>query len=181
MAGSAASQPWRGASATLFELPNFQGRAITITQSTPDLGDWRFNDRAQSARFEGRWRICEHDDFRGRCQEVTGAVPDLTTYGLMAQVSSLEPAFRPPVVGPNFPERGPRGIDGARTVFFPRPTVSGMDVAAGDRGADVFCRRQGLGAAVWFDSSERSGQAVGPEGQVVGRTSVLRDLLCRKY
>ena len=74
-----------------------------------------------------------------------------------------------------------RGIEGARTVFFPRPTVDGVDVAAGDRGADVFCRNQGLGRAAWFDSSERAAQAIGPEGQYVGRSTVLRDLLCRKY
>ena len=61
-----------GGSATLYELPNFQGRSVTITDSTPDLGRWRFNDRAQSAKFEGRWRVCEHDQFKGRCQEISG-------------------------------------------------------------------------------------------------------------
>jgi len=195
LAGVAQAQPFRGGSATLYELPNFQGQSVTITQSSPDLGRWRFNDRAQSARFEGRWRICEHDDFKGRCQEVTGAVPDLTTYGMMGQISSLEPAFRPPPGGgfpggggggggggyPGGGGRDPRGIDGARTVFFPRPTVNGIDVAAGDRGADAYCRRQGLGPSAWFDSSERASMAVGPEGQFVGRSPVIRDLLCRKY
>jgi hypothetical protein len=187
LAGAAQAQPYRGARATLYELPNFQGRSVTITQSTPDLGDWRFNDRAQSARFEGRWRVCEHDGFRGRCQEVRGDVADLTTYGLMAQISSLEPAQAPGGGypggggGPGRPGRDERGIEGSRTVFFPRPTVDGYDVAAGDRGADSFCRRQGLGSAVWFDSSERGSPAIGPNGQFVGRASVLRDLLCRKY
>ena len=187
IAGSAEAQPFRAGSATLYERPNFQGRSVTITQSAADLGDWRFNDRAQSARFEGRWRVCEHDDFRGRCQEVTGSVPDLTTYGLMAQISSMEPTGRPGGGGlpgggyPGRPGRDERATDGTRTVFFPRPTVGGMDVAAGERGADAYCRRQGLGPAVWFDSSERAGQAVGPDGQFVGRSTVLRDLLCRKY
>jgi hypothetical protein len=66
-------------------------------------------------------------------------------------------------------------------VFFPRPTLGGVDVAAGGRGADSFCRRQGLGPAVWYDSGERASQAVGPDGEYVGRSTVLRDLLCRKY
>jgi hypothetical protein len=197
MAGAASAQPYggRGApQATLYELPNFQGRSITITGSTPDLGQWRFNDRAQSARFSGTWRACEHDNFRGRCQEIRGEVADLTTFGLMAQISSLEPAgFGGPGGGGGFPGRGDgwgppgpggrdaRGFDGTRTVFFPRPTVRGLDLAAGRNGADTFCRRQGLGPSVWFDSSERAGQAIGPEGQVVGRSSVIRALLCAKY
>ncbi len=195
LAGAAEAQPGgRRGTATLYDQPNFEGNAVTITQSTPDLGRWRFNDRAQSARFEGRWLICEHDDFKGRCQEVSGMVANLHAYGLTAQVSSLEPAGRPgprpgggyPGPGGGYPGPGgggigPRGIEGARTVFFPRPTFGGADLAAGQRGADVHCRRHGLGPAVWFDSSDRSNQAVGPEGEFVGRSSVIRDLLCRKY
>lgn len=186
LTSAAQAQPFRGGSATLYDQPNFQGNSVTITQSAPDLGKWRFNDRAQSARFEGRWLICEHDEFKGRCQEVRGEVANLHTLGLMAQVSSLEPAGRSggggPGPGPGFPGGpGSRGIDGATTVFFPRPTLGGMDVAAGGRAADMYCRRQNLGSAVWFDSSQRANQAVGPEGQIIGRSTVLRDLLCRKY
>jgi hypothetical protein len=178
--------------ATLYELPNFQGRSITITQGSSDLGDYKWNDRAQSAKFNGPWRACEHDEFEGRCQTIRGEVADLTTYGLMAQISSMEPAggSRPtPGPGPG-PRPGPgegwgrfdnRGVEGNRTVFFARPTVRGMDLAAGDRNADAFCRRKGLGDAVWFDDSDRARQAVGPEGQVTGRSPVIRDLLCRKY
>ncbi len=186
-ASSAASaQPFRGGSATLYDQPNFEGAAVTITQSAPDLGKWRFNDRAQSARFEGRWLICEHDNFRGRCQEVSGPVENLHTLGLMAQISSLEPAGRlgggGGGGGGGFPS-GPdsRGFEGAVSVFFPRPSVGGVDVAAGERGADTFCRRQGLGPAVWFDSSQRARQAIGPDGELIGRSPVLRDLVCRRY
>ncbi|MCR5872877.1 beta/gamma crystallin family protein [Phenylobacterium sp. J426] len=200
-AGEAAAQNNLGrgsGSATLYELPNYQGRSVTITGSTSDLGDWRFNDRAQSARFSGTWRVCEHDDFRGRCQEIRGDVPDLTQYGLMAQISSLEPAGwqRPPGPGPGpgpFPPPGgghggwgppggdSRGVDGVKTVFFARPQVRGVDVAAGKTGADTFCRRQGLGPSVWYDSSERANRAIAPDGRIIGRSTVLRDLLCVKY
>ena len=190
---AAQAQPSRGGSATLYDQPNFQGNSVTITQSAPDLGKWRFNDRAQSAKFEGRWLICEHDNFKGRCQEVRNDVANLHTLGLMAQISSMEPAGRPGGGGPGGPGPGPgpgpgfpggpgsRGIDGTTTVFFPRPTLGGMDVAAGGRAADEYCRRQTLGSAVWFDSSQRANQAVGPDGQMIGRSTVLRDLLCRKY
>src|SRR5688572_11724723 len=129
VASAAEAQPFRGGSATLYDQPNFQGSSVTITQSAPDLGRWRFNDRAQSARFEGRWLICEHDEFKGRCQEVRGEVPNLHTLGLMAQVSSMEPAGRPGgggypggLGGGGYPgggwQGGSRGVDGARTVFF---------------------------------------------------------------
>ncbi|WP_293353721.1 beta/gamma crystallin-related protein [Phenylobacterium sp.] len=195
LASAVQAQPFRGGSATLYDQPNFQGNSVTITQSAPDLGKWRFNDRAQSARFEGRWLICEHDNFKGRCQEVRGEVANLHTLGLMAQVSSMEPAGRPGGGGPGGPGPGPgpglapgfpggpgaRGVDGATTVFFPRPTLGGVDIAASGRAADMYCRRQNLGSAVWFDSSQRASRAVGPEGQMIGRTTVLRDLLCRKY
>lgn len=185
LVSAADAQPFRGGSATLYDQPGFQGNSVTITQSAPDLGKWRFNDRAQSARFEGRWLICEHDDFKGRCQEVRGDVPNLHTLGLMAQVSSMEPVGgRPGGPGPmpGFPGRPDgRGAEGTTTVFFPRPTLGGIDVAAGDRGADLYCRRQGLGPAVWYDSGARASQAVGPDGQMIGRSTVLRDLLCRKY
>lgn len=188
LVGAASAQPYRGGTATLYDQPNFQGNSVTITQSAPDLGRWRFNDRAQSARLEGRWLICEHDNFRGRCQEVRGEAPNLHTYGLMAQVSSMEPAGRPGGGYPGggggggFPGGGSsRGVDGTRTVFFARPSVRGVDVAAGERGANAFCRSHGLGPAVWYDSSERAREAVGPDGEFVGRASVIRDLLCRKY
>lgn len=187
----AQAQPGGRGTVTLYDQPNFQGNSVTITQSAPDLGKWRFNDRAQSARFGGRWLICEHDNYRGRCQEVRGEVPNLHTYGLLAQVSSLQPigggggpgGGGPGGPGPGFPggDRDPRGVQGTNTVFFARPSFRGADVAAGDRGANAHCRRQGLGPAVWYDSSERSGNAVDPDGQFVGRASVLRDLLCRKY
>lgn len=182
LASAAQAQSFRGGSATLYDQPNFQGNAVTITRSAPDLGKWRFNDRAQSARFEGRWLICEHDDFKGRCQEARGEVANLHTLGLMAQISSMEPAGRPGGGGGGHGGGGPgpRGVDGATTVFFPRPTLDGIDVAAGGRGADMYCRRQNLGSAVWYDSSQRASQAVGPDGELIGRSSVLRDLLCRK-
>ena len=189
MAGTAQAQ--RGpVSATLYELPNFEGRSVTITDAAPDLGDWRFNDRAQSARFRGTWRVCEHDDFRGRCQELRGEAPNLAQYGLTGQISSLAPAgFRRPGDGEGGGGLGgwagggrdQRGVEGARTVFFVRPTVRGLDLAAARSNAEQFCARQGLGRSVYFDSSERAQQALGPDGGIVSRTGVIRDLLCLKY
>lgn len=176
----------RRGGAVLYELPDFGGRQVEINGAAPNLNAYGFNDRAHSVRLRGSWRVCEHANFAGRCQELRGDVANLNALGLAERVSSLHPADQDdrPGGGGGWggrPDREARGVEGARSVFFPRPSSRGLDVAAGANGANSFCRRQGLGAAVYFDSSERAAQAVGPEGQVVGGSTVLRDLLCRKY
>jgi hypothetical protein len=159
---------------------------VTITGDVTNLSNYNFNDRAQSLRLEGRWRLCEHADFGGRCVELTGDVRELNTIAMAERITSLEPiggAGRPgpgPRPGGGY-GRGERGVEGSRTVFFARPTVRGLDVAAGSNGANTFCREQGLGAAVYYDSNERAGRAIDPDGRVIGPSTVLRDLLCRKY
>ncbi|WP_334162162.1 hypothetical protein, partial [Phenylobacterium sp.] len=121
--------------------------------------------------------------------------PELNTLALAERITSLEPVGRGGGEGrPGWDDDRPgggwgpgggrpdtRGVEGAHSVFFARPTVRGMDLAAGSNGANSFCRRQGLGPAVYFDSSERAPRALGPEGQIVGRSPVLRDVLCRKF
>ena len=73
------------------------------------------------------------------------------------------------------------GVQGRSTVFFARPSMRGSDVAATRaRAADEFCRRVGLGGAVFFDQSEQSGRAVDLDGRYVGNAPVLRDVLCRR-
>lgn len=183
------AQPYRGGrgpSATLYERPNFEGRQVTISGEVANLSNYGFNDRAHSLRLQGRWRLCEHSDFGGRCVELTGDVPELNTMALAERITSLEPIAggggwpdRPGPGGGGY-GRGQRGVEGHNAVFFARPTVRGLDVAAGSNGANVFCREQGLGGALYFDSSQRAGRAIGPEGQVTGPSPVLRDLLCRR-
>jgi hypothetical protein len=195
LAGAAEAQPrgGRGASATLYERPEFGGRSVTITGDVSNLSNYGFNDRAHSLRLEGRWRLCEHSGFEGRCVELTGDVPDLNVMGLAERITSLEPIGRggpgPGPVGGGWGGGGwgpgggrpdNRGVEGETTVFFARPTVRGIDLAAGSNGANTFCRRQGLGSAVFYDSSQRAPRALGPEGEMTGRSPVLRDVLCAK-
>jgi len=78
-------------SATLYELPNFQGRSITIRGQDSNLDGDGFNDRARSARFEGAWRVCGDANYGGYCQTLSGNVPALPL-GLSASVSSLQSA-----------------------------------------------------------------------------------------
>lgn len=199
LAGVAGAQPYRGGrgpAATLFEGPNFTGRSVTISTDTPNLSSYSFNDRAHSLRLQGLWRLCEHSDFGGRCVELQGDVPDLNTMGLAERISSLEPIGGrggPDWGGGRGPDRGDdrggwgrdnrdaRGVEGTNSVFFPRPTVRGVDVAAGSNGANTFCRSQGLGGAVYFDSSARAPRAIDPDGRMIGSSTVLRDLLCRRF
>jgi len=57
----------------LFEDPNYQGRAFEVNGDMPDLGAVRFNDKASSiqiGRAGGRWEICEHANYQGRCSRL---------------------------------------------------------------------------------------------------------------
>lgn len=193
LATAASAQPYggRGGSATLYEFPNFQGRQFTVTSETTNLPR-QFNDLARSARFDGRWTVCENADFGGRCVELSGAVPELNSVGLAERISSLRPAGRDGGWGRPDDDwdrpgggwggrLGGRGIDGARSVFYPYPTIRGSDIAAGSTSANEFCRRNGHGGAAHYDSSERAPRAVDHNGRPIGPSPVLRDLLCRKY
>ena len=196
MATAAGAQPYagRGGSATLYEFPDFEGRQFTVTSETTNLPR-QFNDQARSARFNGRWTVCENADFGGRCVELSGAVPELNSVGLAERISSLRPAGRDggwdrpdddwdgPGDGWSGGGRRPggRGVEGARNVFYPYPTIRGADIAAGSTSANEFCRRMGNGGAAHYDSSERSNRAVDWNGRPIGASPVLRDLLCRKY
>ena len=183
----------RQPSAILYDGPNFQGRQTTIYGMATNLPS-DFNDRAMSGRFQGRWRICEDSDFRGRCQDVNGDVANMNQLGMGERISSLQAymsgGWGPGPGGggnswrPGGSWNGPnnqRPYEGTRNVFFPYPTMQGYDIAAGSNSANAFCRSQGLGSSAYYDSSERSQNAVDGDGRFVGPSSVLRDVLCRRY
>jgi hypothetical protein len=55
---------------TLFSDSNFHGQRVTIDRDAANLGDFNFNDRASSVVVgAGRWLLCEHANFGGRCAE----------------------------------------------------------------------------------------------------------------
>ena len=92
-AGAATAQPPRqggGSSITLYDLPNYQGGSRTYNAGVDNLNDIGLNDRAQSARVQGRWRVCTDAGLRGRCVEVNGDTPNLATLGVTAAISSFE-------------------------------------------------------------------------------------------
>jgi len=78
-----------GRRATLYEYPNYQGRSYTVYDGDRGLGPTGFEDKAMSGEFDGVWTVCEHDDFQGRCQNVSGGVRDLDRLGMSRTISSL--------------------------------------------------------------------------------------------
>ena len=180
-AGGASAQGWKTATprAILYELPGFQGRQLAVVASGDNLANLSFNDMAQSARFEGRWRICEDARFHGRCRDVEGDVADLAVAGMTLKISSLqgyqEGAWDRREVD------GGRPQSGARNVLFAFPNTGGFDIAGESASADRFCRMMGLGSAAYFDNGERAPRALDQAGRYVGETNVLRDVLCRRF
>ena len=76
---------------TLYEGENFHGRSFTASGPVSNLDGTGFNDRASSAIVDrGRWELCEHADFGGRCIVLErGQYPSLGYAGLNNQVSSM--------------------------------------------------------------------------------------------
>lgn len=57
-----------GGDVILFTDANFGGPEVALSGNMRSLGDAGFNDRASSMIIrEGRWEICEDNDFRGQC------------------------------------------------------------------------------------------------------------------
>jgi hypothetical protein len=181
-AGSALAQPRGGGQGgpaiTLYDLPNFQGPSRTYFNGVDNLADLGLNDRAQSAKVQGRWRLCTDAKMRGRCVDVNSDIANLATIGVTAAVSSFETVDRPGGGygggydrnrdGDRGPGFGPPGgfnrnlsgpsLEGTRAVFFPRPQPGPY------RGAADFCRRMGFRGVLWADD----------------RGFEIRDVLCER-
>ncbi|MBC5764288.1 beta/gamma crystallin-related protein [Ramlibacter albus] len=82
------------ASITFYEGEGFRGRAATVDNAVPNLREIRFNDRAGSVIVDrGRWEVCEHANFQGRCALLRrGNYDSLRSTGLEWQISSVRPA-----------------------------------------------------------------------------------------
>jgi uncharacterized protein YcfJ len=78
---------------TFYEGENFRGRALTVDRRMGDLGREDFNDRASSIVVDrGRWEVCEHNRFEGRCMVLRrGSYPSLREMGMHNTISSVRP------------------------------------------------------------------------------------------
>ncbi len=141
---------------TLYEGPNFQGRAIRVDQSTPNLDDAGFNDRAASAVVQrGQWQVCADAFFRGTCVTLgPGEYRSLDAMRMRNAISSIRELGwtpdgrggwdgRPDAPPPSYARPSPRDDEhwgrerwgsGARAVLFDRPGLAGRAIAVDPRG-----------------------------------------------
>ena len=84
----------RGEAITLYSGPNYTGRSVTLSVSSPDLRQYNFNDQARSIQHSGRraWRVCQHPNFGGACMQVDGDIASIGG-GMSAEISSAEPDY----------------------------------------------------------------------------------------
>lgn len=188
---SGAVGPTRRNGLTLYEGVSGGGRALDLRGDASSLNPLGFNDRARSLDAQGRWVVCEHDDFRGLCQRVEGRVNELNALGLSGRISSAYPddgAIRPGREDDGswrndrdrFTSGGgdygrDRALEGRTAAFFPAPTDRGQPLPAcdqggtgnfcGQRSADEFCLDQGFRRAEYFS-------------QIGRRFPTLEDVLC---
>lgn len=62
----------------MFEDVGYEGRVYEVVGDMPDLDLARFNDRASSIKIvRGKWEICEHANYQGRCSRLDADQPIL--------------------------------------------------------------------------------------------------------
>ncbi|WP_203292206.1 beta/gamma crystallin-related protein [Maricaulis parjimensis] len=83
-----------GEAITFYSGPNYTGRSVTLTVSSPDLRQYNFNDQARSVRHSGRraWLACQHANFGGACMQIDRDMPNIGG-GMSAEISSAEPDY----------------------------------------------------------------------------------------
>jgi uncharacterized protein YcfJ len=101
---------------TLYEGQGFRGRTFSANGEVRNLAGSGFNDRASSAVVEnGRWEVCEHEQFGGKCVVLRkGSYDTLVGMGLDNSISSVRPLSRnarnvyeapPPMAAPTYEYR----------------------------------------------------------------------------
>ena len=113
-----------GGRITLFDLPNFGGRGVTLENDETNFDPIGINDRAVSAIvYEGTWQLCQHADFNGACVTLApGRHPDL---GRMAgQASSARM-----VAGGDMGGGGGGPGSRSRAILFEGPNLTGRSFA----------------------------------------------------
>ncbi len=78
---------------TFYEGERFRGRVFSTSRPVSNFARIGFNDRASSAVVErGRWEVCEHANFEGRCVVLRpGSYDSLAGMGMNNQISSVRP------------------------------------------------------------------------------------------
>ena len=75
----------------VFQEDNFGGDSREIRDDEPDLGWVHFDDRISSVQVNrGRWLLCEHSQYRGRCITVDHDIRKLDRLGFDDKTSSIQ-------------------------------------------------------------------------------------------
>ena len=162
----------RSGEAVVFVHPEFRGAALAIDGPVYNLHELGFNDTISSIDVNGAWEVCEHPDFRGRCTVIDGSAAHLSSFRMNDNISSMRPLNGTPRrvghrrdrnddygrgrTGGNHSTHN-QGIDGRRSVFFPKPRDAyGDHIPVGRGNANQFCRDMGLGRALYADKTRRN-------------------------
>ncbi|HSV35207.1 MAG TPA: beta/gamma crystallin-related protein [Ramlibacter sp.] len=81
---------------TFYNGEGFRGRAFTADHAVPNFNRSNLNDRISSVVVDqGRWEVCEHANFRGRCVVLRrGSYDSLAKLGMENAISSARPTDR---------------------------------------------------------------------------------------
>lgn len=82
----------RDGAATLHVDSHRGGASLGLNRGVRDLSRLRFNDNTSSISIkEGRWEVCEHANFRGRCEVIDASTGRLNNLRLNDNISSIRP------------------------------------------------------------------------------------------
>ena len=82
----------RNGAATIYTDSRQGGASRGLNRAVPDLSRYRFNDNASSIDIRsGKWELCEHANYQGRCQIVDASKERLNGLRLNDNVSSIRP------------------------------------------------------------------------------------------
>jgi uncharacterized protein YcfJ len=81
------------ANITFYEHDGYRGRTFTADRPVVNFAEHGFNDRASSVVVDrGRWEVCEHAYFAGRCVVLQrGSYESLSQFGMNDRISSARP------------------------------------------------------------------------------------------
>jgi uncharacterized protein YcfJ len=81
---------------TFYQGEAFRGRAFTANKQVTNFDRSGFNDRSSSVVVDqGRWEVCEHANFGGRCVVLRrGSYDSLAKLGMENSISSVRPTNR---------------------------------------------------------------------------------------
>ena len=82
----------REAAVTLYVDAYDRGPSLGLNRGVSDLRRYRFNDNVSSIQIRsGRWEVCEHPNFQGRCEIIDASVDRMYNLRLNDQISSIRP------------------------------------------------------------------------------------------